>query len=135
MPLFDLQMLIKHEEAEMRGSKRGSESVERSGGVDKEWPETVDVGGGEDRLNRRRSGDSHGGDGDASSCSNADGTLPQSQAPKKFEPPNAWKKRCAFGDCLLAASFGPAGKQAIYCSAHKDPGMVNLTHRRCEEQG
>lgn len=52
---------------------------------------------------------------------------------KKRSPPNAWKRRCADGDCQLGASFGMPGKSAKYCSAHKDAGMVNVTHRRCEE--
>lgn len=54
---------------------------------------------------------------------------------RKRDPPNAWKRRCADGTCLLGASFGYEGKQAVYCSAHKDAGMVNVTHRRCEEPG
>lgn len=54
---------------------------------------------------------------------------------KKRDPPNAWKKRCQDGDCQLGASFGYNGKPAIYCSAHKDAGMINVTHRRCEEPG
>eukprot|EP00903_Cladosiphon_okamuranus_P012942 g12084.t1 len=52
---------------------------------------------------------------------------------KKRSPPNAWKRRCADGDCQLGASFGMPGKPARFCSAHKDAGMVNVTHRRCEE--
>lgn len=54
---------------------------------------------------------------------------------RKRDPPNAWKRRCADGTCLLGASFGYEGKHAVYCSAHKDAGMVNVTHRRCEEPG
>ncbi|CAM9784339.1 unnamed protein product, partial [Hapterophycus canaliculatus] len=56
-------------------------------------------------------------------------------AKKKRSPPNAWKKRCADGNCQLGASFGFLGKPAMYCSAHRDAGMVNVTHRRCEEPG
>ncbi|CAN0532615.1 unnamed protein product, partial [Scytosiphon promiscuus] len=44
-------------------------------------------------------------------------------------------KRCADGNCQLGASFGMLGKPAMYCSAHRDAGMVNVTHRRCEEPG
>ena len=54
---------------------------------------------------------------------------------KKRNPPNAWKRRCADGDCQLGASFGLPGTPAKYCSSHKDAGMVNVTHRRCEEPG
>lgn len=54
---------------------------------------------------------------------------------KKREPANAWKRRCADGNCQLGASFGAEGKAAVYCSAHKDPGMINVTHRRCDEPG
>ncbi|CAN0247678.1 unnamed protein product, partial [Laminaria digitata] len=43
--------------------------------------------------------------------------------------------RCADGNCQLGASFGAEGKVAVYCSAHKEAGMINVTHRRCDETG
>lgn len=92
---------------------------------DAESDELVDVGGEEDDDDL----DVDGGGGGARNRKAAVETV------KKRNPPNAWKRRCADGDCQLGASFGTPGKPAKYCSAHKDAGMVNVTHRRCEELG
>ena len=96
---------------------------------DAEWDETlVDVGGDEDSDE-----DEFGDDGGREV--GGDGSMKRVRLVRKLNPPNAWKRRCADGTCLVGASFGFEGKQAVYCSAHKDAGMVNVTHRRCEEPG
>lgn len=131
------QVATKLEEVEGRGPKREGQGDEGGDEPDGEWVDNVDVGGGEDDnmdqdegpAKLRRSG--HGGRSNGGSSA-SDG---KQLIPRKRDPPNAWKRRCADGECQLAASFGVLGKQAIYCSAHKDTGMVNVTHRRCDEPG
>lgn len=103
------------------GQPRETGGGKGSGGDDGEWDEIlVDVG--------EEDGDDGDGFGDG-------GGVRRVKLIRKRDPPNAWKRRCADGTCLLGASFGYEGKQAVYCSAHKDAGMVNVTHRRCEEPG
>lgn len=95
--------------------------------ADAESDELVDVGGEEDYDL-----DVDDGGGGGSGTRNGEAAV---DAAKKQNPPNAWKRRCADGNCQLGASFGTPGKPAKYCSSHKDAGMVNVTHRRCEEPG
>lgn len=137
---FLLQVTTKLEEVEGREPQREEQGDEDRDEPDGEWMDAVDVGGAEDREMDQDEGQAkprRSGRGGSSNGSNGGSKVSDGKQliPKKRDPPNAWKRRCADGDCQLAASFGRLGKQAIYCSAHKDTGMVNVTHRRCDEPG
>lgn len=117
----------KKTEGQTRGANKRAKSpgdIEQGDEGDEDWAETVDVGGGDDDDDGSGGADGPGSEGRA-----------KISMVKKRDPPNAWKKRCADGTCLLGASFGMEGQSAMYCSAHKDAGMVNVTHRRCRERG
>lgn len=134
------EVTTKLEEVEGREPQREEQGDEDRDEPDGEWMDAVDVGGAEDREMDQDEGQAkprRSGRGGSSNGSNGGSKVSDGKQliPKKRDPPNAWKRRCADGDCQLAASFGRLGKQAIYCSAHKDTGMVNVTHRRCDEPG
>ena len=38
---------------------------------------------------------------------------------------------CYFEDCTKAATYGQLGRNACYCFSHKQPGMVDVTNKRC----
>lgn len=145
-------------------AEKGSGGRARDGGVGREedkeeWDEDdVDVGGEEDDTfnEEDKSDGGHSGSvlgigatsgGNSSSGAEREGGGGSSAggggrrggrrvaSKNKRDPPNAWKRRCAAGRCQLGASFGRDGQQAVYCSAHRDPGMINVTHRRCESIG
>ena len=120
-----------------RGGGGGGGGGLGGGGAEDEWSDVVDVGVDDD-------GDEDEGEGEedgleVSAAGGAAGRAGKRKAEvavvKKRSPPNAWKRRCADGNCQLGASFGRPGNPAKYCSAHKDAGMVNVTHRLCEEPG
>lgn len=123
-------------ERERGGDSGETEDAEKVEAED--WEEdddaVVDVGGNDDGVDIDADLDVDA----AGAVENVGGRRGGGRRPriaKKRNPPNAWKRRCADGNCRLGASFGPEGKTAVYCSAHKDAGMVNVTHRRCEEPG
>lgn len=148
-----------------RGGRAQDGGMGEGGGVEEEESDgdVVDVGGGDGgdmfhHENNRRSDEAFPGSG-LEVVTAASGGYSSSGAEKeaggggsvggdggtrrrrrraskdKKGPPNAWKRRCATGNCHLGASFGQDGHQAVYCSSHKDSGMVNVTHRRCESPG
>ena len=117
-------------EGEEEGDAEGDDTLVDVGGddilVDVGGDDTVvDVGGDEDSDKDKFGDDGGWGEGGG-------GGMRRLRLVNRRIPLNARKRRCADGTCLVGASFGFEGKPAVYCSVHKDAGMVNATYRRCE---
>jgi hypothetical protein len=44
-------------------------------------------------------------------------------------------KRCCEEGCTRRTSYNFEGKKPLYCSSHKQEGMIDVIHKRCCEEG